>query len=71
MINRIVTIRDTTELLVDRINDLISNKLYRGECVMDIKYIEDGKKIKPPKNGNLDYEIILIAIIHIGEREWK
>lgn len=40
MIKRVVTITGEVEVLGDKINDFISNKLNKDECIKDIKIIE-------------------------------
>lgn len=51
MINRIVTFKSTAELLADKINDFIKNELNEGAYVMDIKYMEDGRRYIRGENG--------------------
>lgn len=67
MIKRVATITSGVESLVDKINDYISNKLKENEYVINIKYIKDGSRLKPYEKGRgIDYETIVIAIVHIG-----
>ena len=44
MIKRVVTITDDSESLGDKINDFISNKLNKDECIKDIKIIESYRR---------------------------
>ena len=44
MIKRVVTITDDSEYLGDKINDFISNKLNKNECIKDIKIIESYRR---------------------------
>lgn len=68
MIKRVVKITNGTELIVDAINDFISNELKENEHVINIKYIKDDKRLKPyEENRGLGFETVVIAIIHIGE----
>lgn len=68
MIKKVVTITSGIESLVDKINDYISNELKENEYVIDIKYIENGTRLKPYEKGRgVDFEIVVIAIVHIGE----
>lgn len=68
MIKRVVKITSGTELIVDAINDFISNDLKENEYVINIKYIKDDKRLKPyEENRGLGFETVVIAIIHIGE----
>ena len=68
MIKRVVKITNGTELIVDAINDYISNELKENEYVINIKYIKDGRQFRPyEKNRGIAYETVVIAIIHIGE----
>ena len=68
MIKRVVTITSNFETLRDKINDFIKNDLKENEYVIDIKYIKDGSRLKPyEKNQGIDCDIVVIAIVHIGE----
>lgn len=68
MIKRVVTITNGVELIVDKINDFISNDLKEKEYVIDITYIKDGSRLKPfEENRGPGFETIVIAIVHIGE----
>lgn len=69
MIKRVVTITGNVKWIVDTINDFISNELKENESVIDIKYIEDGTRFKPCEEGRgVGFEIVVIAIIHVGEK---
>ena len=68
MIKRVVKITSGIESVVDKINDFISNDLKENEYVIDIKYIKDGSRLKPyEKNQGIDFDIVVIAIVNIGE----
>lgn len=68
MIKRVVKITNGVELIVDTINDFISNELKENEYVINIKYIKDNNRLKPYKeNRGLGFETVVIAIMHIGE----
>ena len=68
MIKRVETITGGAELIVDAINDFISNYLKENEYVINIKYMKDGSRLKPyEENRGLGVETIVIAIVHIGE----
>lgn len=68
MIKKVVTITSGIESLVDKINDFISNDLKENEYVINIKYMENGSRLKPyEKNRGRVFETVVIAIIHIGE----
>ncbi len=66
MIKRVVTIRNHAKVIADEINDFISKGLNENEYIIDIKYMEDGRQLSGETYG-IDYEIVVIAIIHIGE----
>lgn len=69
MIKRVVKITSGTELIVDVINDFISNYLRENEYVIDINYIKDGSRLKTYEEGRGEgYETVVVAIIHIGEK---
>lgn len=69
MIKRVLTTTNGVELMVDVINDFISNELKENEYVIDIKYIKNGARLKPyEENRGLGFETVVIAIIHIGEK---
>ena len=69
MIERVVKITNGVELIVDAINDFISNYLRENEYVIDIKYIKNGTQAKPYVEGRgVDFETVVIAIVHIGEK---
>ena len=66
MIKRVVTITSNFETLGDKINDFIKNDLKENECVINIKYIKDGSRLKSyEENRGLGFETVVIAIIHI------
>ena len=65
MINRIVTFKSTAELLADKINDFIKNELGEGEHVMDIKYMEDGRRYVRGENGKMKTETFVTANVHV------
>ena len=68
MIKRVVTITSGIESLVDKINDFIKDDLKEDEYVINIKYIKDDNRLKPyEENRGIGFEIIITAIIHIGE----
>ena len=68
MIKRVVTITSNFETLGDKINDFIKNDLKENEYVINIKYIKDGRRLKPyEENRGIAFETVVIAIIHIGE----
>ena len=68
MIKKVVKITNAAELIVDAINDFISNELKENEYVIDIKYIKDDNRLKPyEENRGLGFETVVIAIVHIGE----
>lgn len=68
MIKRVVTITRGIESIGDVINDFISNYLRENEYVIDITYIKDGSRLKPPEEGRGEgFETVVVAIAHIGE----
>lgn len=68
MIKRVVKITSGIESVVDKINDFISNDLKENEYVIDIKYMENGSRLKPYEKGRADvFETVVVAIVHIGE----
>ena len=68
MIKRVETITGEVEALRDKINYFIENELKENEYVIDINYMRDGSRIKTyEKNRGVAYEVVVIAIIHIGE----
>jgi len=68
MIKRVVTITGEVETLGDKINYFIENELKENECVINIKYIKDGSRLKPyEENRGMGFETVVVAIIHIGE----
>lgn len=70
MIKRVLTIPRGIESIGDVINDFISNYLKENEYVIDINYMRDGSRIKTyEKNRGVAYEVVVIAIVHIGEVE--
>lgn len=67
MIKRVETITGGAELIVDIINDYISNELKENEYVINIKYMKDGIRLKPYEKGRVEvFETIVTAILHIG-----
>nr|DAO26328.1 MAG TPA: Sporulation protein Cse60 [Caudoviricetes sp.] len=69
MIKRVETITGEVEALRDKINYFISNDLKENEYVIDINYIKDGSRLKPPEEGRGEgYETVVVAIVHIGEK---
>ena len=67
MIKKVVTITSGVESLVDAINDFIKNDLKENEYVIDIKYIENGTRVKPYEEGRGEgFETVVVAIVHIG-----
>ena len=67
MIKRVETITSDAEFIVDVINDFISNELKENEYVIDIKYMENGERLKLcEKNRGIGCETVIVAIIHIG-----
>ena len=70
MIKRVVNITSGIESVVDKINDFIKNDLKENEYVMNIKYMKDGSRLKPYEEGRGPrFETVVIAIVHIGEKE--
>lgn len=68
MIKRVVKITSGVESLVDAINNFISNDLKENEYVINIKYMEDGSRLKPyEENRGPVFETVVVAIVHIGE----
>lgn len=66
MIKRVVTIRNYAKVIANEINDFISKELNENEYIIDIKYMEDGRRLSGKTYG-IDYEIVVVAIVHIGE----
>lgn len=67
MIKRVLTIQRGIESIGDVINDFISNYLRENEYIIDIKYIENGTRVKPYEKGRGEgFETVVVAIIHIG-----
>lgn len=68
MIKRVLTIQKGIESIGNVINDFISNYLREDEYVIDITYIKDGSRLKPPEEGRGEgFETVVVAIVHIGE----
>lgn len=68
MIKRVLTIQRGIESIGDVINDFIKNDLKENEYVINIKYMENGRRLKPyEKNQGIDFDIVVVAIVHIGE----
>lgn len=66
MIKRAATIRNYAKVIANEINDFISKELNENEYIIDIKYMEDGRRLSGKTYG-IDYEIVVVAIVHIGE----
>ena len=70
MIKRVLTIPRGIESIGNVINDFISNYLRENEYIIDIKYIENGTRLKPYEEGRGErLETIVVAFVHIGEVE--
>lgn len=68
MIKRVVTIPRGVESIGNVINDFISNYLRENEYIIDIKYIENGTRLKHYEEGRGEgFETVVVAIVHIGE----
>lgn len=68
MIKRVVTIPRGIESIGNVINDFISNYLRENEYIIDIKYIENGIRLKHYEEGRGEgFETVVVAIVHIGE----
>ena len=68
MIKRVLTIPRGIESIGNVINDFISNYLRENEYIIDIKYIENGTRLKQPEEGRGEgFETVVVAIVHIGE----
>lgn len=65
MIKRVATIRNYAKVIANEINDFISKELNENEYIIDIKYMEDGRRLSGKTYG-IDYEIVVVAIVHIG-----
>lgn len=69
MIKRVLTIQRGIESIGNVINDFISNYLRENEYIIDINYIKDGSRLKPPEEGRGEgFETVIVAIVHIGEK---
>lgn len=69
MIKRVITIPRGIETIGNVINDFISNYLRENEYIIDINYIKDGSRLKPPEEGRGEgFETVVVAIVHIGEK---
>ena len=66
MIKRVATIRNYAKVIANEINDFISKELNESEYIIDIKYMEDGRRLSGKTYG-IAYEIVVVAIVHIGE----
>lgn len=67
MIKRVVTMQRGIESIGNVINDFISNYLRENEYIIDIKYIENGTRVKPYEEGRGEgFETVVVAIVHIG-----
>ena len=70
MIKRVVTMQIGIESIGNVINDFISNYLRENEYIIDIKYIENGTRVKPYEEGRGEgFETVVVAIVHIGAIE--
>lgn len=70
MIKRVLTIPRGVESIGHVINDFISNYLRENEYIIDIKYIENGIRLKSHEEGRGEgFETVVVAIVHIGEKE--
>ena len=70
MIKRVITIPRGVESIGNVINDFISNYLRENEYIIDIKYIENGIRLKSHEEGRGEgFETVVVAIVHIGEKE--
>lgn len=70
MIKRVVTMQRGIESIGNVINDFISNYLRENEYIIDIKYIENGTRVKPYEEGRGEgFETVVVAIVHIGAIE--
>lgn len=68
MIKRVITIPRGIESIGNVINDFISNYLRENEYIIDIKYIENGTRLKRYEEGRGEgFETVVVAIVHIGE----
>ena len=68
MIKRVVTMQRGIESIGNVINDFISNHIRENEYIIDIKYIENGTRVKPYEEGRGEgFETVVVAIVHIGE----
>lgn len=68
MIKRVITIPRGIESIGNVINDFISNYLRENEYIIDIKYIENGTRLKHYEEGRGEgFETVVVAIVHIGE----
>nr|DAI39482.1 MAG TPA: Sporulation protein Cse60 [Caudoviricetes sp.] len=65
MIKRVVPFKSTADLLADKINDFIKNELGGGEHVMDIKYMEDGRRYVRGENGKMETETFVTVNVHV------
>ena len=70
MIKRVVTMQRGIESIGNVINDFISNHIRENEYIIDIKYIENGTRVKPYEEGRGEgFETVVVAIVHIGAIE--
>lgn len=70
MIKRVLTIPRGIESIGNVINDFISNYLRENEYIIDIKYIENGTRVKSYEEGRGEgFETVVVAIVHIGEKD--
>lgn len=67
MIKRVLTMQRGIESIGNVINDFISNYLRENEYIIDIKYIENGTRVKSYEEGRGEgFETVVVAIVHIG-----
>ena len=63
MIKRVLTIQRGIESIGNVINDFISNYLRENEYIIDINYIKDGSRLKPPEEGRGEgYETVVVRL---------
>jgi hypothetical protein len=73
MIKRVVTITDDIKSLGDKINDFISNKLNKDECVKDVKIIENYRSAQTKESYLVGggtwthYTVYYTAFIYVAE----
>ena len=73
MIKRVVTITGDIESLGDKINEFIKNELNNGECVVDIKIIENYRSAQTKESYLVGggtwthYTVYYTAFIYVRE----